>query len=67
MFEYSKKLMDKIRNKEDLELNELMTIERSLRLYEVNEDMLDYQIGINDDNKYELTEQMKTMGLRRKC
>lgn len=59
MFEYSKKLMDKIRNKEDLTPNEIMTIERSLRLYEVNEDMLNYQIGVDKDNKYELTEHIK--------
>lgn len=58
MFEYSKKLMDKIRNKEDLTSNEIMTIERSLRLYEINEDMLNYQIGLDKDNKYELTEHL---------
>lgn len=59
MFEYSKNLMDKIRNKEDLTPNEIMTIERSLRLYEINEDILNYQIGLDKDNKYELTEHIK--------
>ena len=51
--------MDKIRNKKELTSNELMTIERSLRLYEVNEDMINYQIGLDKDNKYELTEHIK--------
>ena len=59
MFEYSKNLMDKIRNKKELTSNELMIIERSLRLYEVNEDMINYQIGLDKDNKYELTEHIK--------
>ena len=59
MFEYSKNLMDKIRNKKELTSNELMTIERSLRLYEINEDMINYQIGLDKDNKYELTEYIK--------
>ena len=59
MFEYSKNLMDKIRNKKELTSNELMTIERSLRLYEINEDMINYQIGLDKDNKYELTEHIK--------
>ena len=59
MFEYSKNLMDKIRNKKELTSNELMIIERSLRLYEVNEDMINCQIGLDKDNKYELTEHIK--------
>lgn len=59
MFEYSKTLMNKIKNKEDLTPNEIMTIERSLRLYEVNEDMLNYQIGLDKNNKYELTEHIE--------
>ena len=59
MFEYSKNLMDKIRNKKELTSNELMTIERSLRFCEVTEDMINYQIGLDKDNKYELTEHIK--------
>lgn len=58
MFEYSKKLMDKIRNKEDLEPEELRTIERCLRLYDVNTSILEYQIGspLCPNNIFELTE-----------
>lgn len=57
-FEYSKNILTKIKNKKDFTPNELMTIERSLRLYEVNEEMLNYQIGLDKNNRYELTERV---------
>lgn len=41
-----------------------MTIERSLRLYEINDDMLNYQIGVTTENTYELTEHISSMGCR---
>lgn len=65
MFEYSKMLMTKIKNKETLLPNELMTIERSLRLYDINDAMLNYQIGVEKNNEYELTEQLPSMGCRK--
>ena len=64
MFEYSKNLMEKIKNKETLTPNEIMTIERSLRLYEINDAMLNYQIGVTTENTYESTEHISSMGCR---
>lgn len=56
MFEWSKEMMNCIINKKEISKNHLMTIERALRLYDASEDMLNYQIGLpNEDNKYELT------------
>lgn len=58
MFEYSKRLMEKIRNGDSLDKREIMTVERCLRLYEISEQMLNYQIGVSENNNYELTEQI---------
>ena len=48
-FEY--KLFQKIKNREELEFNEIQWIERLLTLSEVNEEILNEQIGLNQKTR----------------
>lgn len=56
MYDWSKEMTDCIINKKEISKNNLMAIERALRLSEIHEEMLDYQVGLLDENNtYELT------------
>lgn len=48
-FEY--KLFQKIKNRKELEFNEIQWIERLLTLSEVNEEILNEQIGLNQKTR----------------
>jgi hypothetical protein len=50
-FEY--KLFQKIKNREELNFNEIQWIERLLTLSEVNEEILNEQIGLKKSKKVE--------------
>lgn len=46
-------LFEKIKNREELGFRELQTVERLLNVAEYEEELLDIQIGV-EDNKYNL-------------
>ena len=57
-FEKTDEIISKIRNKEELSKPDRMTLERYLRLYDVSESILNYQVRVDDENPYEITEQI---------
>lgn len=50
MNEFEKRLFEKIKNKEDLEFNELQFIERLLYLASMHEHILNIQIDLTDND-----------------
>ena len=54
MYELSKEIIEKINTAKCLTLKELRVTEIALRMYEVNEDILDESIGLSNNDKYEL-------------
>ena len=50
--------MNQIRNKEELPKPDRMTLERYLRLYDVFESILNYQCGADEENPFEISEQI---------
>lgn len=54
MYEFSKEIIEKINAAKSLTLKELRITELALRMYEVNEDILDESTGLSDNDKYEL-------------
>lgn len=54
MYEWSKEIINKIKNTKIFNENELRTIEVALRMYDVCENILDESVGLSDENKYEL-------------
>lgn len=54
VYEFSKEIIEKINAAKCLTLKELRITELALRMYEVNEDILDESTGLSDNDKYEL-------------
>ena len=54
MYEFSKEIIEKINAAKCLTLKELRITELALRMYEVNEDILDESTGLSNNDKYEL-------------
>lgn len=50
--------MNQIRNKEELPKPDRMTLERYLRLYDVSESILNYQCRADEENPFEISEQI---------
>lgn len=50
MFEYTHELLNKIQNKEELNHRDMVFIERSLKMQECNEYMLNEEVGCGDDD-----------------
>ena len=57
-FEKTYEIISKIRNKEELSKPDRMTLERYLRLYDVSESILNYQVRVDEENPFEITEQI---------
>ncbi len=57
-FEKTDEIISKIRNKEELSKPDRMTLERYLRLYDVSESILNYQVRVDEENPFEITEQI---------
>lgn len=57
-FEKTYKIINQIRNKEELPKPDRMTLERSLRLYDVSESILNYQCRADEENLFEISEQI---------
>lgn len=49
MSEFEKRIFEKIKNKESLDFNELQMIERLLYLASFHEELLNIQIGLNEN------------------
>ena len=54
VYEFSKEIIEKINTAKCLTVKELRITELALRMYEVNEDILDESTGLSNNNKYEL-------------
>ena len=54
VYEFSKEIIEKINAAKCLTLKELRITELALRMYEVNEDILDESTGLSNNDKYEL-------------
>ena len=52
------KIINQIRNKEELSKPDRMTLERSLRLYDISESILNYQCRADEENPFEISEQI---------
>lgn len=57
-FKKTDKIMNQIRNKEELPKPDRMTLERYLRLYDVSESILNYQCRADEENPFEISEQV---------
>lgn len=57
-FEKTDKIINQIRNKEELSKPDRMTLERSLRLYDISESILNYQCRADEENPFEISEQI---------
>lgn len=57
-FKNADKIMNQIRNKEELPKPDRMTLERYLRLYDVFESILNYQCRADEENPFEISEQI---------
>ena len=54
VYEFSKEIIEKINTAKCLTVKELRITEVALRMYEVNEDILDESTGLSNNDKYEL-------------
>ena len=54
VYEFSKEIIEKINTAKCLTVKELRITELALRMYEVNEDILDESTGLSNNDKYEL-------------
>lgn len=54
MYEFSKEIIEKINTAKCLTVKELRMTELALRMYEVNEDILNEATGLSNNDKYEL-------------
>lgn len=54
MYEFSKEIIEKINTAKCLTVKELRITEVALRMYELNEDILDESTGLSNNDKYEL-------------
>lgn len=57
-FEKTDKIINQIRNKEELSKPDRMTLERSLRLDDISESILNYQCRADEENPFEISEQI---------
>ena len=54
MYEFSKEIIEKINTAKCLTVKELRITEVALRMFELNEDILDESTGLSNNDKYEL-------------